>query len=344
MNKYIVTSLNKDAGKTGIIVGLSKLIMGKIGYLKPYGDRLVYKDKQLWDYDSALITNLFDIRQNPEDLSMGFDHSKLKYVYNKISTAEKLNEMINKISTETDILFIETGSSLIQGVSVHLDALTIAKTTDTKVIIVASGNNDDIIDSLTYLIHNVKLKDVDLAGIVINKVKDIDDFKMNYEEYITSLGINILGILPYEPELTFPTVRLISNGLDAKVITGKSKLNVVAREIFVGAMSGDAAQRVEKFKNKNKLIITAGDRTDMIVAAINTECVGIVLTNSILPPPNIIALASEREVPLLLVQSDTHKVAKKIGQMVPLIDSSDVKKIEILEKLIKNYTTLIDLI
>jgi len=344
MNKYIITSLNKNAGKTGIIVGLSKLINGNIGYLKPFGDRLVYKDKHLWDYDSELITKILDLKQSPDVLSIGFDHSKLKYVYNKKSTAEKLNEMIKNISTETDILFIETGSSLIQGVSVHLDALTMAKTTDAKLIIVASGNNDDIIDSLTYLMHNVKLKDIDLAGIVINKVKDIDDFKINFEDSITSLGINILGILPYEPELTFPTVRLLADGLDAKVITGKSNLNVVAREIFVGAMSGDAAQRVEKFKNKNKLIITAGDRTDMIIAAINTECVGIVLTNNILPPPNIIALASEKKVPLLLVQSDTHKVAKKISQMVSLVDSSDNKKIEILEESVKNYTTLVDLV
>jgi len=344
MNKYIFTSLNQNAGKTGIIVGLSKLLKGKIGYLKPFGDRLVYKDKRLWDYDSALITSLLNLKQNPEELSIGFDHSKLQYLYDEKSMAIKLNEMIDDLSTETDILFIETGSNLIQGVSVNLDALTIAKTTDAKLIIVASGDNDDIIDNLTYLMHNVKLKDVDLAGIVINKVKDLDDFKMNYEDSITSLGINILGILPYEPELTFPTVRLLADGLDAKVITGKSNLNVVAREIFVGAMSGDAAQRVEKFKNKNKLIITAGDRTDMILAAINTECVGIVLTNNILPPPNIIALASEKEVPLLLVQSDTHKVAKKIGQMIPLVDSSDIKKIEILEESVKNYTTLVDLV
>ena len=344
MNKYIFTSLNQNAGKTGIIVGLSKLLKGKIGYLKPFGDRLVYKDKRLWDYDSALVISLLNLKQNPEELSIGFDHSKLQYLFDKKSMALKLKEMIDHITSKTETLFIETGSNLIQGVSVHLDALTIAKTTDAKLIIVASGNNDDIIDNLTYLIHNVKLNDVDLAGIVINKVKDIDDFKMNYEDTITSLGINILGVLPFEPALTFPTVRLLADGLDAKVITGKSNLNVVAREIFVGAMSGDAAQRVEKFKNKNKLIITAGDRTDMIIAAINTECVGIVLTNNILPPPNIIALASEKNVPLLLVQNDTHKIAKKISQIVPLIDSTDLEKIGILEDSIKNYTTLVDLI
>ncbi len=344
MNKYIFTSLNKDAGKTGIIVGLSKLIKGKVGYLKPFGDRLVYKDKRLWDYDSAVITNLLNLKQNPEELSIGFDHSKLQYLYDKNSMAEKFNRMISKISKGADILFIETGANLIQGISVNLDALTIAKISGAKLIIIASGNNDDILDNLTYLMRNVILKGINCAGVVINKVKDIEDFKMNYEDSITNLGINILGILPYEPELTFLTVRLISDGLDAKVISGKSNLNVVAREIFVGAMSGDAAQRLEKFKTKSKMIITGGDRTDMIVAAINTECVGIVLTNNILPPPNIIALASEKNVPLLLVQSDTHKAAKKIDQMVPLISTEDVKRIRLLKNMVKNYSTLVDLV
>ena len=344
MNKYILTSLNKDAGKTGIIVGLSKLVKGKIGYLKPFGDRLVYKDKRLWDYDSALIANLLDLKQNPEELSIGFDHSKLHYLYDEKSMADKLMELISKISSGINTLFIESGSNIIQGISVNLDALTITKISGAKLVIVASGNNDDILDNLTYLMRNVSLKGIDCAGVVINKVKDIEDFKMNYEDAITNLGINILGILPYEPELTFPSVRLISDGLDAKAISGKSNLNVVAREIFVGAMSGDAALRLEKFKTKSKMIITGGDRTDMIVAAINTECVGIVLTNNILPPPNIIALASEKKVPLLLVQSDTHKAAKKIDQMVPLISTKDDKRIGLLKDMVENYSTLVDLV
>jgi BioD-like phosphotransacetylase family protein len=188
------------------------------------------------------------------------------------------------------------------------------------------------------------LQGIDFAGVVVNKVKDVDDFKMVYEDILNKIGINILGIIPYEAELTYPSVQLISDMLMSKVISGEKSLDQVVREVFVGAMSGDAAQRVEKFKNKNKLIITAGDRSDMILAAIETKCVGIILTNNILPQPNIIAIASEKEVPLLLVHSDTHKAAKKIDQMVPLVDSTDLKKIGILEDSVKNYTTLVDLI
>jgi len=344
MKKIIFTSLNKNAGKTGIIIGLGKTVNQKIGYLKPFGDRLLYRKKRLWDYDSAVISKLFNIEESPEGMTLGFDHSKLRYMYDETNIIERIKSLISEVSSDTDVLFIESGKNIMHGVTVNLDALTIAKAADAKLIVVASGDSDDIVDELLYFKQHTSLKGIDLAGVVVNKVKDVDDFKMVYEDILNKIGIKILGIIPYEAELTYPSVQLISEMLMAKVISGEKALDQVVREVFVGAMSGDAAQRIEKFKNKNKLIITAGDRSDMILAAIETQCVGIILTNNILPQPNIIALASEKNVPLLLVHTDTHKAAKKIDQMVPLVDSTDMKKIGILADLIKNYTTLVDLL
>ena len=344
MKKFIFTSLNKNAGKTGIIIGLGKAVNQKIGYLKPFGDRLLYRKKRLWDYDSAVISKIFNIDESPEGMSLGFDHSKLRYMYDESVILEKINTMINDIPSDTDVLFIESGKNIMHGVTVNLDALKIAKAADAKLIVVVSGESDDIADELLYFKKHTSLQGIDFAGVVVNKVKDVDDFKMVYEDILNKIGINILGVIPYEAELTYPSVQLISDMLMAKVVSGEKALGQVVREVFVGAMSGDAAQRVEKFKNKNKLIITAGDRSDMILAAIETQCVGIILTNNILPQPNIIALASEKEIPLLLVHSDTHKAAKKIDQMVPLVDSLDIKRIGILEESVKNYTTLVDLL
>lgn len=344
MKKFVFTSLNKNAGKTGIIIGLGKVLNKKISYLKPFGDRLLYRKKRLWDFDSAVISKIFDIEESPEGMSLGFDHSKLRYMYDESNIIEKIKLLVESINSESDALFIESGKQIMHGVSVNLDALTVAKAADAKLIVVVSGDNDDIIDDLQYFKKHTSLKGIDFAGVVVNKVKDVDDFKMVYEEILSEIGINLLGVIPFEAELTYPSVQLISDMLMAKVISGENTLNNIVREVFIGAMSGDAATRLEKFKNKNKLIITSGDRSDMILAALETHCVGIVLTNNVLPQPNIISLASEKEVPLLLVHSDTHKAAKKISQMVPLVNSFDEQKIKILEDSIRNHTNLIDLI
>ncbi len=344
MKNFIFTSLNENAGKTGIIIGLGKAINQKIGYLKPFGDRLLYRKKRLWDFDSAVISKIFNIDESPEGMSLGFDHSKLRYMYDEIDILDKITTMINEIPSDTEVLFMESGKNIMHGVTVNLDALTIAKASGAKLIVVASGESDDIADELLYFKQHTSLEGIDFAGVVVNKVKDVADFKMVYEDILNKIGMNILGVIPYEAELTYPSVQLISDMLMAKIVSGENALDQVVREVFVGAMSGDAAQRVEKFKNKNKLIITAGDRSDMILAAIETQCVGIILTNNILPQPNIVAIASEKNVPLLLVHSDTHKAAKKIDQIVPLINSNDEKRIQMLKDMVKNYSTLVDLI
>ncbi|MDY0045255.1 MAG: AAA family ATPase, partial [Syntrophales bacterium] len=83
MHKTVVASIRKNAGKTSLIVGLAKCLEKEFLYLKPYGDKLYYRKKLLWDYDAALITSIFDLSRNPENMSIGFDHSKVRYKYDE---------------------------------------------------------------------------------------------------------------------------------------------------------------------------------------------------------------------------------------------------------------------
>ena len=97
MDKLIISSTSQNAGKTSLIVGLAKTLNKKFGYMKPLGDRLLYRKKQLWDYDSALVTNIFGLTDDPTHMSLGFDHSKLRYMYDEATTKEKLVEAAEAI-------------------------------------------------------------------------------------------------------------------------------------------------------------------------------------------------------------------------------------------------------
>ena len=74
MKTIVVGSTHKSAGKTSLIVGLAKAAGKPAGYMKPLGDRLLYRKKRLWDYDAALVTNVFGLEDNPEDMTIGFEH------------------------------------------------------------------------------------------------------------------------------------------------------------------------------------------------------------------------------------------------------------------------------
>ena len=103
--------------------------------------------------------------------------------------------------------------------------------------------------------------------------------------------------------------------------------------MLIGAMSASTALKNPLFKEKNKLIITGGDRSDMVVAAIEHDTSCIILTNGILPPANIIAKADHHGVPLLSVKGDTYTVAKKVENLQPAM-SIDEKKLKIVEKMV----------
>jgi BioD-like phosphotransacetylase family protein len=89
------------------------------------------------------------------------------------------------------------------------------------------------------------------------------------------------------------------------------------------------------FNKENKLIITSGDRTDLILSAIGHGTSCILLTNNIIPPANIIEKANRHRVPLLLVPWDTYTAAKHVESIRVLLNEKDLEKIELTEKLIK---------
>jgi BioD-like phosphotransacetylase family protein len=81
MKNIVFGSISENAGKTSVIVGLAKAFGKNFGYLKPFGDRLIYRKKRLWDYDSAIITSVFGLEQSSEEMTIGFEHAKLRFMY-----------------------------------------------------------------------------------------------------------------------------------------------------------------------------------------------------------------------------------------------------------------------
>ena len=340
MKKLIIGSNQKSAGKTSVILGITKALKKRICYMKPFGDRLVYRKKQLWDYDSVLLTTVLGLDEKPEDMSLGFEHAKLRYMYDAPNLKKKLLEKVSHMGKEKDLLFIECGEDLACGISVHLDPIAVTNYMDGKLIIVLRGNADKIIDDIIFLKKVIDVSNINFSGVILNQIQDVDELKQTYLSEIDKLGINVLGIIPYKEELTHVSVEYLSEYLFAKIIAGEDRLNNVVKNIFVGAMSASSALRNPLFKKENKLIITSGDRSDMILAAIESDTAGVILTNNVLPPRNIISKAHDHDIPLLLVASDTFQIAKLIDDMEPLITQYDSKKIELLDRLMKKYVDI----
>jgi len=344
MKTIVVGSTHKSAGKTSLIVGMARAAGKPCGYMKPLGDRLLYRKKRLWDYDAALMTNVFGLEGNPEDMTLGFEQAKLKYMYDAEATKVKLGEMLAAAGEGKECVFVEGGETLSYGASINLDSIALAAQLGARLLLVAGGSESMTVDHLAFVMRYVDLEGIDFAGVIINKVRDLEDFSSTHLADITALGVKTLGIVPFEAELTKLSVGHLAERLLAKVIAGEEGLGRSVSAIMVGAMSTNAALQNPLFKKEGKLVITGGDRSDLVLAAIESNSSGVILTNNVLPSPNIISKAAERNIPLLLVPFDTYHTASQIESIDPLLVKDDVKKMDMLTQSVKDHVSLSDIL
>ncbi|HPA72513.1 MAG TPA: DRTGG domain-containing protein [Spirochaetota bacterium] len=344
MNKIIIASTRESAGKTSIIVGLNKALGKKTGYIKPFGDRLIYRRKKNWDYDASLLVQILGIDEEPESISLGFNHAKLRYVYDQESTMKAVVEMADNIGKGKDLLFVEGGKDLAYGASIDLDSISLARYLKAKLVVVTSGDSDSVYDDIRHLKKNHSMEGVNFGGVIANKVPDVDDFEASIAGKIRDMGVNLLGVIPYKEQLTFYAVSFLAERLFAKVIAGEKGLNNVVKNIFVGAMSTEESMRNPLFNKENKFLITSGDRSDMILAAIESDSIGILLTNNILPPANIVSKAADKNIPLLLVPMDTFEASKKIDRLEALPTKENTAGIQAMAQLVEKYVKLEELV
>jgi len=337
MKKVVIASTNRSAGKTHIICGICASSVKRCGYMKPFGDRLVYSRKRLWDQDAAYFSGALGLSLEPDDLTLGFDHAKLMYMYSKPAVKKKVQEIAAKAGRGKDVLFIEGGSELWHGASAHLDSVSLAKYLDARLVLVVDGNDYDVMDDISFMKDYLSASGVDFAGVIMNKIRDVEDFNATHAPQLIKEKVKILGILPQISELGHYSAEYLADHLFARTITGGRGMEKEIKHIYIGDMSASSALRNHQFRREGNLVITSGDRSDMIIASIETGASCIVLTNNILPSPHLISKAAQAEVPMLLVQTDTYSTGEQISHLEALLTKKDSDKAKLLGSLIKKH-------
>lgn len=338
MEKIMIASMRPNAGKTGLIVGLAKALGGRPGYMKPFGDRLLFRKKRFWDYDSALITRVFDLTEDPEYMSISFDQSRIGYFPDREMMKARLLEYFSRIRGGKDVIFFEGGRNLSQGGSVRLDPFSVSDDLETKLFILIGGDGNTIMDDIAFARDRLLLKGTRFGGIVINRTTE--EFETAYLPKIMETGLPILGAIPDRKELTCFNVRFLADRLFARVIAGEQSLDRTVRSIFIGAMSAEAATQNPLFHREDKVVITGGDRTELLRAALAGNTAGIVITENMMPDSEILSEADRINMPLLLVALDTYQVAKQLDRGEPLLTEHDNDKIALWEELVRKNLRL----
>ena len=164
-------------------------------------------------------------------------------------------------------------------------------------------------------------KEVNVLAVVANK-SNINQLEQVIESLKRKIPSDVfVYAIPLIDWLNNPTMKEIVDELDAKVLFGKKYLNHQIGSFVVGAMQ---LRHFIKYLKENSLVITPGDRADVILSALQAnnstnypKISGIVLTGGLKPEKAILKLIKglSQVVPIISVKKGTYEVANEIGDI-----------------------------
>lgn len=356
MKKIFIAATQQNDGKTTVALGLIsnlKNTFQRIGFIKPIGQRYLEEAGFKIDEDSILIEEflkLCGIKCKLKDMSpiaveKGFTENYIAHPNSKAIT-KQIRQSFKRVSQKQDLVIIEgTGHAGVGSVFDHSNA-EVAKLLGAKVILVSSGGIGRPIDEIVLNKALFEKKGIKLLGVIINKVLPGKFDKINdlVRKGLRRKGVETLGVIPYNPLLSYPTIRQILEETDFKLLPGYSEIsldNRVAR-IVIGAMQPKDAV---KYIVDESLVITPGDREDILRLALDAhkpgcKISGIILTGDLTPPQEIINQLNSVSIPLILAKPDTYTVASRVHNLTVKIWPTDKEKIETVKQMIEKYVDL----
>lgn len=353
--KIFIAATRQNEGKTFISLGLISALKARnmvVGFIKPVGQRYVEIDAHKVDEDSVLIDKVFNLGLNLKDMSpvaVERDFTR-KYIMNPelAPLIEQIKKSYALVAENRDIVVIEGTGHAGVGSVFDLCNATVAKLLDAKVIVVSSGGIGKPIDEIVLNQALFKQEGVEIIGAIINKIEFDALEKITHfaEPGLKRKGIDLLGVVPYRSILTAPTIRQVLEELNGDLMNGETELDNRIEKTVVGAMTAHRA--LDYFDNKT-LVITPGDREDLILAAMSScvtgvgksYCVsGILLTGDIYPHQTIQRLIQRTSIPVIAVKDNTFDTATKVHDLLVKIRPDDKEKIEIATKLVEKYINI----
>ena len=340
MSKAIyVATVESDSGKSLISLGLLRMMLTKstkVGYFRPIINEF---DNNGYDEHTNTAINFFNLDTKYKDC-FAYKQSEVVALLSEGKEDEVIQKVIEKykkLEANYDYVLVEGTDFSGEGGIIELDInLMIAKNLNIPALIVGSGNGKkkkDFINTMQLSYNSFISKEVDVIGIVANKIEE-DEVNYIREELIKSFPEQLqIDIIPKIDFLAFPTVKEVVQALKGRVLFGAQFLDNAIGSYSTGAMQ--LRNYLTRIK-ENALVITPGDRADIILGALQANAsknypkiAGIILTGTIIPEESILKLIEgvQSTVPIVSVDGGTFGISNKIGAVKSKIYATHNKKI-----------------
>jgi BioD-like phosphotransacetylase family protein len=350
--RFFVAATRQNDGKTTTSLGLLSALQkrfGRVGYIKPVGQRFVKIDEQKIDEDSVLMDQVFRLNCPLVDMSpiaVEPDFTR-RYLQNAHfdSLVRRIHKAFDRVAWEKDFVLIEGTGHAGVGSVFDLSNATVAKLLNSKVIIVSRGGIGLPIDEVVMNRALFEAEGVEVIGVILNKVlpEKLDYIREFAQRGLRRKGLELLGVVPHLPILSKPSLELIREELGAQVLHNTGKLHNIAQRVAIGAMS---AEHVSRVFHPDVVLITPADRADVVEAAARYgqtnggKLAGLILSEDLQPSNSTLNWIRKMPWPVLSVSSDSYQVASTVHDLTVKTRPYDTQKIGLIQELISQHVDL----
>ena len=327
-------------GLNSISLGLIRALEGaglKVGFFKPIAQP--FPLDQGLERSCVLVEKTLNI-ESPEPLP-------LEQVERQLADGELdllLEDVVSRyqeVAAGKDVVIVEgmvptREFNHTSRINTHL-----AKSLDAEVILIAAQGSDTLKRFAERVEIQAQLfggaKDPKVLGLILNKVKSDDGvpaFIERLKEQLPLLGtadFQLLGAIPYSDELNALRTRDIAQLLDAKVLhAGEAERRRVNKIVLCARAVPNTVQLLQP----GVLVVTPGDRDDIILAASlaslnGVELAGLLLCSDFAPDPRILELckaALDGGLPVMTVQTGSYDTATNLFALNKETAADDIER------------------
>jgi len=354
--RLFVAATRMNDGKTTTCLGLYAAMQGlypRVGFIKPIGQRFVEVRGQQIDEDSVLLDTIFDVHvpiesMSPVAVDATFTRRFLKNPDPMLAELkDKICRAFDRVSWEKDFTLIEGTGHAGVGSVFELSNARVAKLLGAKVLLISPGGIGRPIDEIALNMALFDKEGVEVVGVILNKVEQ--DKIGQIAEYagrgLARFGVPLLGILPKQNLLSSPNLSQIAEEIGGRWLNPPASLAMRRiQRVIVGA---GTAKGVVDYLTPGTLIITPGDRDDIILAALSSHrqalsgrIAGLILTDDIAPHAQLAGLLAQTDIPVITARDECYTITSKIHGMTVKTSPQDTDKFPVIKQMILDHVNL----
>jgi len=302
MRALLIASLQPRAGKTGVAAALAQRLA--------YEGRRVLALRLGGTGDTSAAADAAYFTTLPGARGRGGS---------PVALADAANAVAAQAGDSTPI--VEAGEGA--------DIGALAQSLDAAVILVHRGVPDD---ATVFNLQNLALALGErFLGVVLTAVTKATLATAQAE--MDDAALPLLVALPEDRILYSPTIAEIAATLDAEMLLGDESNDQVIEQMMIGPITTDPGQPYFS-RRGNKAVITRSDKTDMQLAALQTDTDCLILTGGLSPSPYTLDRASSEEVALMVTHADTRATVGRLEEIFGRSRFSSERKLERMAELL----------